>query len=145
MIKHILIFAGITAFIAITLTISEYWIFVRFRHVEIYALVVAVIFTGIGIWAGKNFSLKQKSPEHNKMLTTPEMVITLPGVLSKREEEVLLLIALGNSNQEIAGKLFISESTVKTHVFRIFEKLQVKNRTSAIIKAKELGILKQHL
>ena len=61
--------------------------------------------------------------------------------ISKREHEVLLLIAKGMSNQEIADVLFVSQNTIKTHTSRLFEKLEVKNRTHAIIKAKELGIL----
>jgi ATP/maltotriose-dependent transcriptional regulator MalT len=55
--------------------------------------------------------------------------------------EVLELLAEGISNQEIADKLFISENTVKTHTSRLFEKLGVKNRTAAVLKAKEVGFL----
>ena len=61
--------------------------------------------------------------------------------VSKREMEVLALIAEGLSNQEIAEKLFISESTIKTHVSNLFVKLDVKRRTQAVSKAKELNII----
>ena len=61
--------------------------------------------------------------------------------ISKREYEVLALLATGMSNQEIADALFISQNTVKTHTSRLFEKLAVKNRTHAILKSKELGII----
>ena len=61
--------------------------------------------------------------------------------LSKRELEVLQLIAEGLSNQEIAARLFVSLNTIKTHSSRIFEKLDVKRRTQAIEKAKRLNLI----
>ena len=61
--------------------------------------------------------------------------------LSPRETEVLTLVALGDSNPTIAGKLFLSEATVKTHLIHVFEKLEVKDRTRAVTRAMELGIL----
>jgi LuxR family maltose regulon positive regulatory protein len=62
-------------------------------------------------------------------------------VLSQRELGVLMLIAQGMSNQDIAEKLFISLHPVKTHARRINAKLVVKSRTQAIIKAKEIGLI----
>ncbi|QHD08990.1 LuxR C-terminal-related transcriptional regulator [Pseudomonas sp. R76] len=61
--------------------------------------------------------------------------------LSQRELEVLQLIALGNSNLEIADRLFISLHTVKTHARRIHSKLGVERRTQAVAKAKMLGLM----
>lgn len=61
--------------------------------------------------------------------------------LSKREAEILLLIHDGLSNQQIAGKLFISEHTVKKHISNIFLKLNVERRTEAIKRAKELSVI----
>jgi LuxR family maltose regulon positive regulatory protein len=61
--------------------------------------------------------------------------------LSERELEVLRLIAQGFSNQEITQKLYIALSTVKGHNLRIFSKLQVKSRTEAVARARELGLL----
>lgn len=61
--------------------------------------------------------------------------------LSQRELEVLQLIALGNSNLEIADRLFISLHTVKTHARRIHSKLGVERRTQAVAKAKALGLM----
>ncbi|RZJ48668.1 MAG: response regulator transcription factor, partial [Flavobacterium sp.] len=61
--------------------------------------------------------------------------------LSDREIEVLELMANGLSNQEIADKLFISLNTIKTHISRIFEKMDVKRRTQAIELAKNLSII----
>ena len=61
--------------------------------------------------------------------------------LSARETEVLELVAQGHSNPTIASKLFISEATVKTHLLHAFEKLDVNDRTRAVTKAMELGLL----
>ncbi|GAA1213930.1 response regulator transcription factor [Rhodoglobus aureus] len=61
--------------------------------------------------------------------------------LSDRETQVLALVADGNSNRAIAAALFVSEATVKTHLIHVFEKLEVKDRTRAVTKAMELGLL----
>ena len=63
-------------------------------------------------------------------------------VLSQREVEVLQLIAKGSANKEIAASLSISESTVKTHVANIFQKLDVNHRTEAVTQALQKGIIK---
>ena len=61
--------------------------------------------------------------------------------LSARETEVLVLVGRGLSNPEIARELFLGEATVKTHLLHAFEKLGVKDRTRAVTKAMELGLL----
>jgi LuxR family maltose regulon positive regulatory protein len=60
---------------------------------------------------------------------------------SERELEVLALIAAGKSNQEIARTLFLSTSTVKTHINRLYRKLDARSRTQAIARAREMGLL----
>ena len=64
-----------------------------------------------------------------------------PPSLSPRELEVLRLVADGRSNPEIARTLFIGEATVKTHLLHVFEKLEVNDRTRAVTRAMELGLL----
>ena len=66
---------------------------------------------------------------------------TLLEPLSARELEVLHLIAGGASNEEIAARLFIAVSTVKRHASNIFGKLNVSNRTQAVARARETGLL----
>lgn len=62
--------------------------------------------------------------------------------ITRRELEILELIAQGMSNREIAGKLYVSENTVKTHASRVFEKLGAKRRTQAVQFGKEFGLLR---
>jgi DNA-binding NarL/FixJ family response regulator len=65
-----------------------------------------------------------------------------PELLSPREIEVLTLLSRGESNKAIGKLLFISEATVKTHLLHIFKKLGVDDRTAAVVRAVELGILR---
>jgi DNA-binding NarL/FixJ family response regulator len=64
-----------------------------------------------------------------------------PPALSPREREVLVLVAEGRSNPEIAKRLYIGEATVKTHLLHAFEKLGVNDRTRAVTRAMELGLI----
>jgi ATP/maltotriose-dependent transcriptional regulator MalT len=62
--------------------------------------------------------------------------------ISDRELEVLTLLAAGRSNKEIARHLEVSPNTIKTHVARLFEKLGARRRTEAILRARELGVIR---
>jgi DNA-binding NarL/FixJ family response regulator len=63
------------------------------------------------------------------------------GDLTDRELDVLRLVARGMSNAEIAGELFLGEATVKTHLGRVFSKLQVRDRAQAVVAAYESGVV----
>jgi ATP/maltotriose-dependent transcriptional regulator MalT len=73
--------------------------------------------------------------------TAPATNERLPEPLSEREMEVLALIAAGESNEQIAAKLFVSLSTVKTHINRLYRKLGARSRTQAVACARELDII----
>ena len=79
--------------------------------------------------------------EPSKIQNPKSKIQNLVEPLSEREREVLALIATGLSNSQIAAKLIVTTSTVKTHINRIFGKLAVQSRTQAIGRARELGLL----
>lgn len=82
------------------------------------------------------FEYFQRSFKEESNTSTEENLLTY---LTAREEEVLDLLTQGNNYKGIAGKLFISETTVKTHVNNIFQKLQVNDRTQAVLYALNNG------
>jgi two-component system, NarL family, response regulator LiaR len=124
--------------------------FVIFNHsFEIYIGLIAVIFTALGIW----LALKLSKPKIETVVLEKEVYVNRDEnfvlnsslisqlELSKRELEILNLLAQGHSNQEIAATLFVSISTVKTHNQNLFEKLEVKRRIQAVEKAKRLHLI----
>jgi DNA-binding NarL/FixJ family response regulator len=134
--KTVLIF-GMLAFAVIALLqVSKYTLISGALATEWIVAIIAVIFFCIGVFLQKkslNTPVKQDQKVNQKQ-------IDVLG-LSKREYEVLLEMAAGYSNKEIAERLFVSESTIKTHVSNVFVKLDAKRRTQAIQKAKTLQIL----
>jgi LuxR family maltose regulon positive regulatory protein len=83
----------------------------------------------------------QEAGERQAVQTRTAQDAGLIKPLSEREQEVLRLVAAGKTNQEIAAELYIAIGTVKRHAINIFTKLDVKNRTEAVAKARELGLL----
>ena len=83
------------------------------------------------IWAGRRILEKAIS---NPMLLPETLQSHIPGLppLTNREMEVLTMVLQGASNREIANRSSISERTVKTHLYRVYKKLNVKSRTKAI-------------
>jgi two-component system, NarL family, response regulator LiaR len=125
----------------------EYRFFVRDLSLELYIGVVAVLFVGLGIWVGRRLTSRPTTRQPELQPPPPATPFKLDETslkkvgVTKREYEVLNLIAEGLSNQEIADRLFVSTSTVKTHTSNLFLKLEASRRTQAIQKAKELGLL----
>jgi DNA-binding NarL/FixJ family response regulator len=102
---------------------------------EVYIGILAIIFVALGIWVGNRLTAKPRQPYSRN-----DAAIASLGI-SARECEVLEMLAAGHANKVIARRLDISPNTVKTHVARLYEKLNVASRTQAIGKARELDIL----
>ncbi len=137
--KTILLYGIAFATLTAMLKFIEYRFFMQDFSLEFYLGLVAVLFTGLGIWAGLRLTRKKivvVTPDFERNETELQRL-----GISKREFEVLELIAQGLSNQEIAEKLFVSRNTIKTHSSNLFMKLEVRRRTEAIRRAKELRLL----
>lgn len=138
--RTVIIYGLSLAALIVLLKVIEYKFFVRDLTLEFYIGALAVIFTGLGVWAGIRVTRRK-----TVVVTAPGFVFDQQRVdrlgISKREYEVLELMARGLSNQEIADKLFVSLNTVKTHSANLFTKLDVKRRTQAIQKGKELLLI----
>ena len=134
--KTILIFSLLIVAFLTLFQISKYSIFFGKTSVELVTTIVAVVFLIVGVY------LNKKSLHTNETSTTEinhQKIKELE--ISKREYEVLQEIALGLSNKEIAEKLFVSESTIKTHVSNLLLKLNAKRRTQAVQIAKKHNVL----
>lgn len=142
MIKTILRFSLIILALLILFQLSKASAFVPEISGELILSLGALLLLGLGGylgWLSKKRPVEVVEVAPIKKHIDEAMIHKLE--VSKREMEVLALIAEGLSNQEIAEKLFISESTIKTHVSNLFVKLDVKRRTQAVSKAKELNII----
>jgi DNA-binding NarL/FixJ family response regulator len=126
------------------LRLAEYRLVVVEHSVEVYSALIAALFAGVGIWLGG--TLTRKKPEVIVREVPVEVRVAGPFELDEakvrqlqitpRELEILGLIAEGLSNKEIAGRVFVSENTVKTHASRLFDKLGARRRTEAVQLAK---------
>jgi DNA-binding CsgD family transcriptional regulator len=103
---------------------------------ETYVALVAVGFTALGIWAG---AMLTRRPVGGPFQRNEAAIRSLG--LSRRECEILDRLAAGRSNKEMARDLGISPNTVKTHIARIYEKLEVQRRVQAIEKARWLALI----
>jgi NarL family two-component system response regulator LiaR len=146
--KQIILYGIALAFLVILLKWLEMHFIIVDNQQELYAGTIAVIFTGLGIW----LALKLRKPKVETVIVEKEVFSARTDFsvnqreidklnLSKRELEVLQLMAQGLSNQEIAERLFVSLNTIKTHSAQIFEKMEVKRRTQAVEMAKRLSII----
>jgi NarL family two-component system response regulator LiaR len=158
--KHVIVYGISLALLLFLLKWLELRFIIISHAFEIYIGAIALIFTALGIW----LALKLIKPKVNTVVVEKEVYINnvvekevfegkqaasfvvnekeLDALgLSKRELEVLQLMAEGLSNQEIASRLYISLSTIKTHSSKVFEKLDVRRRTQAVEKAKRCGLI----
>lgn len=146
-IRHALIYGGSLALLVMLLKWMQWKFLIVDHSTEIYVGLIAVFFTLLGIWVAKQLTRTKVQTvvvEREVLVSQPqqrnEEELKKLG-LSQRETEVLELIAARHSNAEIAAQLFLSVSTVKTHVSNLFVKMDVKSRTQAAEKAKRLKII----
>lgn len=155
--RQILLYGLIAGVLIAVLRWTEYRFLVIEHSFEIYAGLIAAIFAALGIWLGLKLTRKETTivvkevPVIKEISVIREVPSAQPFAtddkkreeltITRRELEILELIALGLSNREIAQKLFVSENTVKTHSSRVFDKLGARRRTQAVQLGKEFGLL----
>lgn len=145
---HGLIYGVSGGLLIVVLKLIEFRFLVVEHSLEIYGGLIALLFAALGIWLGLKLTRKEEvvvvKEIHVAQATEPFSVnedqLRQLGI-TKRELEILELIARGMSNREIAEKLFVSENTVKTHSSRLFDKLSAKRRTQAVQIGKEIGLI----
>lgn len=135
--RSILLYALALAAVAFALQWVEYQYLTRAFTTEIYIFLIGVGFTALGLWLGRALTGSSKAPE----FTLDEAALKSLGI-TQREHAVLEQMADGQSNKEIAQSLHVSPNTVKTHVSRLYEKLDVNQRVQAVQKAKELQLIR---
>lgn len=137
--KTVFLYGVLLALLLVVLKVSEYNFIVKRLSIEFYIGLVAIFFTALGIWVGLKLTKRKIIVVHGSF--TFNQTEQQHRGISKRELEVLELMAQGLANQQIADKLFVSLNTVKTHSSNLFNKLEVNRRTQAIQKAKELSLI----
>lgn len=141
--KIILRFGLLAASLLVLFQLGKYSLIVTGFSTELLLTLFGFLFVAVGIAAGKILFFQQSAPQTENdetALADAEAILNRLNI-SRRELEVLMLVAKGFSNLEIARQLFISESTVKTHVSNLLLKLDAKRRTEAVQKAKNLGLI----
>lgn len=109
---------------------------------EVIVAIAALVFFFIGLYFNQQAQKKNTAPSPGDPgPATIDYTQLKKSGLTQREHDVLVKMAEGLSNQEIAQQLFLSESTVKTHVSSILFKLEAKRRTQAVQIAKQLKIV----
>ncbi len=135
--KTVLIYGLVLALGAVALQWLDYRIWARTHGGEIWIALVAGSFLALGVWVGARL-FRPRILSGGFEVNTP--ALTTLGI-TRREHEVLGLLAAGRSNKEIARQLNLSPNTVKTHVARLYEKLEAARRTDAIVRARELRLI----
>ncbi|GJL90616.1 response regulator transcription factor [Hyphococcus sp.] len=134
--RTIALYALGLALAAMALAWLEYKYVTRVFTGEIYVVLIALGFTSLGVWAGRRLTRKtQAAPFELNHAALASLGVT------DREHEMLLALADGLTNKEIARRFDVSPNTVKTHVSSLYEKLEVQRRTQAVQKAKDLALI----
>lgn len=136
-IRIVAIYGAALAAGAVGLEWLQYKLLIRTHPTEAWLALLAIAFLALGIWVGTRLFHRQPAAPFEPNTRARETL-----GISDRELEVLELLAAGQSNKEIANQLNVSPNTVKTHVAKLFEKLEVRRRTEAILRARELGMIR---
>lgn len=147
--KRIILYGSTLAILVFVLKWLQWKYLIVDNSLDIYIGLIAVFFTILGIWVATQLT----KPKIEKVVVEKEIFVpqseefTINEAelkklnLTTREYEVLQLVVKGHSNSDIADNLFLSLSTVKTHVSNLYVKMDVKRRGQAIEKAKRLKIV----
>lgn len=134
--KTVLIFGLLILALLLLFQLSKYALISNDLHIEIIIALIAIVFFFVGVYLNKKSLSK---PEIPSGIINHEKIKDLE--ISNREYEVLQKISEGLSNKEIGEVLFLSESTIKTHVSNLLVKLNAKRRTQAVQIAKMFQII----
>jgi len=147
--RQVLIFGLVGGLLITVLRWTDYQFLVLEHSMQIYGGLTALTFAALGIWLGLRITRARHTvivkevpvpaPASSPFVANEQKRDVLG--ITRREMEILELVAQGMSNREIADKLFVSENTVKTHCSRAFDKLGARRRTQAVQMGKELGLL----
>lgn len=136
MVRMVVIYGLILALGALALQWLEYRFWVRAHALDLWVGLVAAAFLGLGVWIG-GWAMRPRVQAGFE----PNDVAAEQLGITRREREVLGLLAAGRSNKEIARQLGLSPNTVKTHIARLYEKLAAARRTDAVLRARELRLI----
>jgi len=136
MARVVLIYALALGAVALALTWLEYRYLARAFSFEIYLGLIAAGSIVLGAWLGRKLT-----PQRLRLPFERNDVAIRSLGLSPREVDILGCLSTGESNKQIARRLGISPNTVKTHVARAYEKLEVQGRVQAIEKARLLAVI----
>lgn len=136
--RIVLIYGSVLAAAVLVLRLIEYQFLARTHPGELYIGLLAAGFMALGVWVGTRLFPRRSLA--SEFVVNDKARESLG--ISDREFEVLELLAAGRSNKEIAASLNVSPNTVKTHVAKLYGKLQASRRTEAILRARELGMLR---
>jgi len=136
MARTVILYAFGLAAAAAALQWLDHRYLMRSFSTDVYIALLAVGFIGLGLWAGRKLTPRPPAPAFERN----DAAIRSLGVTA-RESEILALLASGQSNKQLARTLGISPNTVKTHLARLYEKLEAQNRVQAIEKARWLALI----
>lgn len=136
MLRHIFTYGTALAALALLTEWLDWRHATRDLSTAFYVLCVALLFAALGIWLGNRLTPRPRTGPFERN----QQALASLGI-SPREAQVLELLAEGHANKVIARRLKISPNTVKSHVARLFEKLEAANRTQAIRAARALELL----